>query len=49
MGVVTPNFEVLMSSQCLCVFQFLPVYRPSPEESRDHTLYANNVQRVMAQ
>ncbi|XP_065797384.1 lysophospholipid acyltransferase LPCAT4 isoform X2 [Muntiacus reevesi] len=29
--------------------EFLPVYRPSPEESRDPTLYANNVQRVMAQ
>ncbi|ELW72289.1 Lysophospholipid acyltransferase LPCAT4 [Tupaia chinensis] len=28
---------------------FLPVYHPSPEESRDPTLYANNVQRVMAQ
>ncbi|XP_053521330.1 lysophospholipid acyltransferase LPCAT4 isoform X5 [Artibeus jamaicensis] len=29
--------------------EFLPVYHPSPEESRDPTLYANNVQRVMAQ
>ncbi|XP_021100163.1 lysophospholipid acyltransferase LPCAT4 isoform X2 [Heterocephalus glaber] len=29
--------------------EFLPVYQPSPEESRDPTLYANNVQRVMAQ
>ncbi|EAW92308.1 1-acylglycerol-3-phosphate O-acyltransferase 7 (lysophosphatidic acid acyltransferase, eta), isoform CRA_c [Homo sapiens] len=29
--------------------KFLPVYHPSPEESRDPTLYANNVQRVMAQ
>uniref|UniRef100_A0A8C9BYK7 Lysophosphatidylcholine acyltransferase 4 n=1 Tax=Phocoena sinus TaxID=42100 RepID=A0A8C9BYK7_PHOSS len=29
--------------------EFLPVYRPSREESRDPTLYANNVQRVMAQ
>ncbi|XP_010842461.1 PREDICTED: lysophospholipid acyltransferase LPCAT4 isoform X1 [Bison bison bison] len=29
--------------------EFLPVYCPSPEESRDPTLYANNVQRVMAQ
>ncbi|MBZ3885358.1 Lysophospholipid acyltransferase LPCAT4 [Sciurus carolinensis] len=28
---------------------FLPVYQPSLEESRDPTLYANNVQRVMAQ
>lgn len=47
--MVAPDFEVLMRSLCLCVFQFLPVYRPSPEESRDPTLYANNVQRVMAQ
>ncbi|XP_040476357.1 lysophospholipid acyltransferase LPCAT4 isoform X2 [Ursus maritimus] len=29
--------------------EFLPVYHPSPEESRNPTLYANNVQRVMAQ
>ncbi|XP_002753635.1 lysophospholipid acyltransferase LPCAT4 isoform X1 [Callithrix jacchus] len=29
--------------------EFLPVYHPSPEESKDPTLYANNVQRVMAQ
>ncbi|KAM5235588.1 lysophospholipid acyltransferase LPCAT4 [Ctenodactylus gundi] len=29
--------------------EFLPVYQPSLEESRDPTLYANNVQRVMAQ
>ncbi|XP_024423431.1 lysophospholipid acyltransferase LPCAT4 isoform X1 [Desmodus rotundus] len=29
--------------------EFLPVYHPSPEESRDPTLFANNVQRVMAQ
>ncbi|XP_021504406.1 lysophospholipid acyltransferase LPCAT4 [Meriones unguiculatus] len=29
--------------------EFLPVYQPSPEESKDPTLYANNVQRVMAQ
>ncbi|XP_008514555.1 lysophospholipid acyltransferase LPCAT4 [Equus przewalskii] len=29
--------------------EFLPVYHPSLEESRDPTLYANNVQRVMAQ
>ncbi|XP_004380639.1 lysophospholipid acyltransferase LPCAT4 [Trichechus manatus latirostris] len=29
--------------------EFLPVYHPSPEESRDPSLYANNVQRVMAQ
>ncbi|XP_004643193.1 lysophospholipid acyltransferase LPCAT4 [Octodon degus] len=29
--------------------EFLPVYQPSPEESRDPTLYANNVQQVMAQ
>nr|XP_035938471.1 lysophospholipid acyltransferase LPCAT4 isoform X2 [Halichoerus grypus] len=28
--------------------EFLPVYHPSPEESRNPTLYANNVQRVMA-
>ena len=42
-----PGFEVLMRS--VCVFQFLPVYHPSPEESRDPTLFANNVQRVMAQ
>ncbi|XP_035887200.1 lysophospholipid acyltransferase LPCAT4 isoform X2 [Phyllostomus discolor] len=30
-------------------WSFLPVYHPSPEESKDPTLYANNVQRVMAQ
>ncbi|XP_074091102.1 lysophospholipid acyltransferase LPCAT4 [Macrotis lagotis] len=29
--------------------EFLPVYQPSPEESSNPTLYANNVQRVMAQ
>uniref|UniRef100_A0A7N4PB81 Lysophosphatidylcholine acyltransferase 4 n=1 Tax=Sarcophilus harrisii TaxID=9305 RepID=A0A7N4PB81_SARHA len=29
--------------------EFLPVYQPSPEESNNPTLYANNVQRVMAQ
>ncbi|XP_059037052.1 lysophospholipid acyltransferase LPCAT4 isoform X1 [Mustela lutreola] len=29
--------------------EFLPVYHPSLEESRNPTLYANNVQRVMAQ
>uniref|UniRef100_A0A8C6QPS5 Phospholipid/glycerol acyltransferase domain-containing protein n=1 Tax=Nannospalax galili TaxID=1026970 RepID=A0A8C6QPS5_NANGA len=29
--------------------KFLPVYQPSPEESKDPTLYANSVQRVMAQ
>ncbi|MBZ3888262.1 Lysophospholipid acyltransferase LPCAT4 [Sciurus carolinensis] len=29
--------------------EFLPVYQPSLEESRDPTLYANHVQRVMAQ
>ncbi|XP_029423220.1 lysophospholipid acyltransferase LPCAT4 isoform X3 [Nannospalax galili] len=29
--------------------EFLPVYQPSPEESKDPTLYANSVQRVMAQ
>uniref|UniRef100_A0A5F8G1T2 Lysophosphatidylcholine acyltransferase 4 n=1 Tax=Monodelphis domestica TaxID=13616 RepID=A0A5F8G1T2_MONDO len=28
---------------------FLPVYQPSPEESSNPSLYANNVQRVMAQ
>ncbi|XP_028933134.1 lysophospholipid acyltransferase LPCAT4 [Ornithorhynchus anatinus] len=29
--------------------EFLPVYQPSPEESANPTLYASNVQRVMAQ
>ncbi len=29
--------------------EFLPVYQPSPEESSNPSLYANNVQRVMAQ
>ncbi|KAM4831529.1 lysophospholipid acyltransferase LPCAT4 [Ictidomys tridecemlineatus] len=29
--------------------EFLPVYQPSLEESKDPTLYANNVQKVMAQ
>lgn len=42
-----PCFQVLM--RAVSVFQFLPVYQPSPEESKDPTLYANNVQRVMAQ
>uniref|UniRef100_A0A5F8HEA7 Lysophosphatidylcholine acyltransferase 4 n=1 Tax=Monodelphis domestica TaxID=13616 RepID=A0A5F8HEA7_MONDO len=28
--------------------EFLPVYQPSPEESSNPSLYANNVQRVMA-
>jgi lysophospholipid acyltransferase len=35
--------------RAVSVFQFLPVYQPSLEESKDPTLYANNVQRVMAQ
>lgn len=29
--------------------EFLPVYQPRPQESKDPTLYANNVLRVMAQ
>lgn len=29
-------------------FQFLPVYQPSAEEAVNPTLYANNVQKVMA-
>lgn len=46
-AVTAPPFQVLM--RAVPVFQFLPVYQPSPEESKDPTLYANNVQRVMAQ
>ncbi|KAG8140734.1 hypothetical protein E2320_003405 [Naja naja] len=33
---------------CLFCFKFLPVYQPSPEEAVNPTLYANNVQKVMA-
>uniref|UniRef100_A0A8D0HAE9 Lysophosphatidylcholine acyltransferase 4 n=1 Tax=Sphenodon punctatus TaxID=8508 RepID=A0A8D0HAE9_SPHPU len=32
-----------------CCSQFLPVYQPSAEETVNPTLYANNVQRAMAQ
>uniref|UniRef100_A0A8C8YRH0 Lysophosphatidylcholine acyltransferase 4 n=1 Tax=Prolemur simus TaxID=1328070 RepID=A0A8C8YRH0_PROSS len=49
----SPRLKVLWltaSQPCSIVdVEFLPVYQPSPEESRDPTLYANNVQRVMAQ
>ncbi|KAK7801387.1 hypothetical protein U0070_001174 [Myodes glareolus] len=38
------------SQPCTIVeVEFLPVYQPRPQESKDPTLYANNVQRVMAQ
>lgn len=33
----------------MCVSSSYLYTAPSPEESRDPTLYANNVQRVMAQ
>lgn len=32
----------------LIVLQFLPVYKPSQEERNDPTLYADNVQKLMA-
>lgn len=33
----------------LCISQFLPVYKPSEEERRNPTLYADNVQKLMAE
>ncbi|KAF7235633.1 Lysophospholipid acyltransferase LPCAT4 [Varanus komodoensis] len=37
------------SQPCTTVeVEFLPVYQPSPEEAENPTLYANNVQKVMA-
>lgn len=30
------------------VLQYLPVYNPSEEEKKDPSLYADNVQRLMA-
>lgn len=40
--------RVNIESAVVLVFQFLPVYSPSEEETRNPQLFAQNVRRIMA-